>query len=67
MTIPGPCSGKIQRRKEIPEATQKFKEDKRRQIHGQGADNGIQRGNTKGSRNEKLKEDGCICALEVYF
>lgn len=27
MTIPGPCSGRIQRRKEIPEATEKMKRD----------------------------------------
>lgn len=48
VTIPGPRSGRIQRRKEIPEATGKNGRRQRRQIYGQGddSDNGIQRGNT---------------------
>lgn len=51
VTIPGPRSGRIQRRKEIPEAMKKKKKNGRRQrpqIHGQGEDDddGIQRGNT---------------------
>ena len=48
VTIPGPCSGRIQRWKEIPEATKiKRKERRRRrQIRGQGKNNGIQGENT---------------------
>lgn len=44
--IPGPRSGRVQRRKEIPEATQHGSR-RRRQTCGQGEDddNGIQRGN----------------------
>lgn len=61
VTIPGPCSGRIQRRKEIPEATKEGRKQ-RQQIHGQGEDNdnGVQRGrgHMKGSRDEKLKEKG---------
>lgn len=49
MTIPGPRSGRIQGRKEIPEAMKRNNgKIGRRQKHGQGEDddNGIQRGNT---------------------
>lgn len=41
VTVPGPRSGRIQRRKEIPEATQKKKKNGwrcRRETHRQGGD-----------------------------
>lgn len=58
MTISGPRSGRIQRRKEIPEAMQNINRRRRQRMRGQEEDNynGIQRGNKKGNRNEKLKE-----------
>lgn len=51
VTIPGPCPGKIQRRKEIPEAMGGGSGRRQgRQIHGQGEDNddGIQGRHIKG-------------------
>lgn len=70
VTIPGPCSGRIQRRKEIPEVTKKEGRKQRRQTHGQGEDddNGAQRGgHMRGSRDEKLKEKGWSVLLRLIF
>lgn len=42
VTVPAPCSGRIQRWKEIPEATENMVGHRRGQIHGRGDGGGGQ-------------------------
>lgn len=57
MTIPGPCSGRIQRRKEIPEAMEKMRgaEDDKYMDREKTETMEYRGKHIKGSRNERLK------------
>lgn len=68
VTIPGSCSGRIQGRKEIPEAMRGG--TRRRQIHGKGEDNDnvTQGQHIKGSKNERLKGERMhVCSRTVVL